>query len=396
MSEGASNLTEKENLEVKLYTVRAGLSLIAEESEKIHAAEQEYESWKNKNDSQNQAEETRYQNDHNKYVSDLKSIESAITYLTAEVSDTEADIKAEKKKRRSVKKSISKDKKFILFITPLLFAVSFVVVFILLSIIMTVFSFSSIMFMSDAMYSSDFDSSKIEEIAYIVMSCISFVVALGFSGYIFIKRMFGKKDDTDDTVSDLKKHLKETREELERAENDRAILMRNEPKRENYKFDEYIKNVNESKRQLNSEILPRAVAVARLFKESLDEYTNGWLDDRRYLDLYIFYLKTGHANSIEEAILLIDQQREMNQLSNMMTDALKQIKLSKEEIDLRVSDEILKFVEILNSNYKNLIYKSSNIIPDAFEIKQALLFKFDISSEDLVNELLYNQRHWSK
>ena len=335
MSVGASNLTEKENLEVKLYTVRAGLSLIAEESEKIHAAEQEYESWKNKNDSQNQAEETRYQNDHNKYVSDLKSIESAITYLTAEVSDTEADIKAEKKKRRSVKKSISKDKKFILFITPLLFAVSFVVVFIVLSIIMTVFSFSSIMFMSDAMYSSDFDSSKIEEIAYIVMSCISFVVALGFTGYVFIKHMFFKKNNTDSTLSDLRKHLNEARSDLEQAKNDRAMLMKNEPKRENYKFDEYIKNVNESKRQLNSEILPRAVAVARLFKESLDEYTNGWLDDRRYLDLYIFYLKTGHANSIEEAILLIDQQREMNQLSNMMTDALKQIKLSKEEIDLR-------------------------------------------------------------
>ena len=72
----ASNLTEKDELISKFYTVRAGLSVIAEESAKIHLAESNLEKARYEDECHDENMEWEYMNDCKNYNAKLQELEA--------------------------------------------------------------------------------------------------------------------------------------------------------------------------------------------------------------------------------------------------------------------------------------------------------------------------------
>lgn len=141
------------------------------------------------------------------------------------------------------------------------------------------------------------------------------------------------------------------------------------------------------------------------------------------IDLLIFYLETGRADDLKEALQLVDRQRQTNQIVSAINQASAAICSSirtgfsrlagaiKEGLSIisyqieknyRKLDEINSNISTLSSvgnkiafQQEKLITSTEKLISDT-EISNSLLEKANRSSDELLNDLRYHQNTWLK
>lgn len=135
--------------------------------------------------------------------------------------------------------------------------------------------------------------------------------------------------------------------------------------------------------------------------------------DWENIDLILHYIETGRADSLKEALQLVDKQRQVDQLENAIKSAARSVSMHIESAFERmgsalsvcfarlsmnikgISDQIGKSQQITNAANRALLERLDKQI-SATEIQNALLEKSNKSSEELLNDLRYNQEFWRK
>ena len=148
------------------------------------------------------------------------------------------------------------------------------------------------------------------------------------------------------------------------------------------------------------------------------------------MDLIIFYLSTGRADSLKEALLLVDKQRQTDQISNAINQAAQHISFTMKDATYRLAgiidscfnnlsnqinigikniistqnktieaiSNLTSSVDYIGSELKNLnstIEQQGKTMIEAKEINQALLNHSYATSEQLTKDLEYfkNYKH---
>ena len=135
------------------------------------------------------------------------------------------------------------------------------------------------------------------------------------------------------------------------------------------------------------------------------------------LDMILFYLETGRAETIKEALLLVDKQKQTDQIVNAVKEANRAmcfyIQTSFDRLGTALSNSFLRLENKINQfttqsiqlqrDFQTQSIKSKQTVIDllekqvtAAEIQNVLLEKSNQTSEQLINDLRYNQRFWVK
>ena len=135
--------------------------------------------------------------------------------------------------------------------------------------------------------------------------------------------------------------------------------------------------------------------------------------DWKNIDLIIHYIETGRADSLKEALLLVDQQRQTDQIVFAINSASRSISNHIESAFSRMGQALAISFEKLNdsingvsrqleSNKQSINEANQNLAArldaqiSTMDIQNALLEKANKSSDELLNDLRYNQRFWIK
>ena len=199
-----------------------------------------------------------------------------------------------------------------------------------------------------------------------------------------------------------------------------------------YNVDYYKEPLKQLDTQLNKEIPFHTTRVKSVTKALHKQFDHLLLEaDWENVDLLIFYLTTGRADSLKEALLLVDQQRQTNQivgaidsasqhiaftmqdttrrLAGVMTGCFselsKQIRVGHDAIIAQTSrtadtiEHLTGSVESMNTkleDFSSSISAQGKTLLETKELNQALLNQANQSSQQLMAELRYNQRYWYK
>ena len=164
--------------------------------------------------------------------------------------------------------------------------------------------------------------------------------------------------------------------------------------------------------ELNNEILPRSTQRVKNIKQALDAQFQNILteDDWGNADLLIFYLQTGRADSLKEALILADRQRQTEQITNAIRYASEQIsnqfRSSFDRLEHVIDKCCLDLSNQINQNHVELMAASAAFVDSmndtkeviamsAEELRQAVIESSQKNSADLIQELRYNQHYWS-
>ncbi|MBQ7337464.1 MAG: hypothetical protein IJW40_03310 [Clostridia bacterium] len=164
--------------------------------------------------------------------------------------------------------------------------------------------------------------------------------------------------------------------------------------------------------ELNNEILPKSTRLVKSIKEALDTQLQNILseDDWENADLLIFYLQTGRADSLKEALILADRQRQTEQITNAIRYASEQIsnqfRSSFDRLERVIDKCCLDLSNQINQNHVELMAASAAFVDSmndtkeviamsAEELRQAVIDSSQKNSADLIQELRYNQHYWS-
>ncbi|MBQ7338538.1 MAG: hypothetical protein IJW40_08820 [Clostridia bacterium] len=153
--------------------------------------------------------------------------------------------------------------------------------------------------------------------------------------------------------------------------------------------------------------------------------------DWQNVDLLIFYLETGRADSLKEALLLVDQQRQTDQIVEVAGVATQHIASAVHTASMRLGAalysgfrdlgaridqnhrKILSSIDQHNATMADLgerigdltrqvqaqgdiMARQTQSLIDAERLNGALLEKANQNSDELMRELRYNQKYWIK
>ena len=246
-----------------------------------------------------------------------------------------------------------------------------------------------------------------------------------------VTRKIGKKNklrkifEINEEIKNRETILHNAEQEFANAEVEYNNYLSRRPKREDYSFYKYREEVIEAENELNA-VVDAATATAKAAKEALVEYTEGLLveDDWKNVDLLIFYLKTGRANSLQDALLLVDTQRRTDQITEAIATAAQYVGSSLEKVSVRIDSLSANMTKELNrlgstiernnsylisavsgtsailgsqiNRFNEEMSRQNQALLKAQDINNALLDRANTQSDELMNELRYNQRYWVK
>ena len=160
-------------------------------------------------------------------------------------------------------------------------------------------------------------------------------------------------------------------------------------------------------------------------KDSLNRTYDNQLSesDWKNLDLVIYYLETGRADNLKEALQLLDKQLQTNQITNEIRRASETISANIYMAAQKMGEALARSFSVIsnqlaqvNSNLKTIggsIEQSNEKVKglsermelirtnmgqqlSAIDLNNALLEKSNMSSTALLEDLRYGQRYWVK
>ncbi len=160
---------------------------------------------------------------------------------------------------------------------------------------------------------------------------------------------------------------------------------------------------------MNSQTLTAALADTYGFVISQSDWCN--------VDMIVHYLETGRADTIKEALQQVDQQRQTDQIARAITMASEAMQDHIESAFTRMGQALAEGFNRLDrsiqsvsrsiwSSQRDMIRSNEELRLqltqkleqqiDVSEMQNVLLEKSNKTSDDLLNDLRYNQRFWVK
>ena len=164
-------------------------------------------------------------------------------------------------------------------------------------------------------------------------------------GYVFTRITLAK-----DNKRHGKGHIQDIQQNQNNVLRDKRIISDCEDAIEEYEEQNAkMKNDKEKAVQIYNEQAEIIVPTVKAMYEALDEEYNSLVDKRDWvnLDLIIYYFETNRVDTIREALLLADRQRQMDTLVSAIDDA-------RAEICKTVNTSIERLREDMNNNFKAL------------------------------------------
>ena len=379
----ASKFINKDELIAKFYTLRAGLSVIAEETDKIKRADEE-----------RKKAECSY-NDRLRYsTQQLSNIKYAIANNENKIKALEKD----NEKARNQKLGV-------------------------LGWILLIWWVGT----TCTMVPYSFIVDQLGEGKAIVPSLICGAIGVAAVHYLIIAMRKRRAENTD---------IKQNNEEIIRLRNEIATLTaktseisaENESLSERKVSNPIVETLLETEVNYNNNILPVSTAIAKSTKQAMLRESEGILmeSDWKNIDLLIFYLETGRADSLREALQLVDRQRQTDQIVSSIRDASyhisntinagfnrlgglmagcfsnlsQQIQSNHNEISGSIS-ALEKSVKAGNremseriKGLNNSIQREVDRIVSSQEINNVLIKRASDSSDKLVGLLEENEKYW--
>ena len=188
--------------------------------------------------------------------------------------------------------------------------------------------------------------------------------------------------------------------------------------------EKYQDHLAQLEQNLTCRIIPASTAAVQQITRVLHEQFDHLLSetDWQNVDLLIFYLETGRADSLKEALQLVDRQRQTNQITHAVSAAANHISGAIHTASVRLGEamycgfrdlgnrmnqhhrEMMSAVERSGQAMQSLkerfdsvstqIQQQGSALLDAEHLSAALLEQSNKSSEELVAELRYNREFW--
>ena len=412
MAIDAKEFTEKDELIAKFYTLRAGLSAAAEEAEKVEKAENELRTVGHAafNHPKRVAERIEYKlealkEEHEYRIKriDLKYDEPLSEYYPS-------------RRKLTKLKTAEELKEYYKGVTLGIFWVPFVII----------------------AFACGFALFGEIDIVPMAMAAIPITLIIGNLFKLLVAKLYmmadaGKCKRTmkkyehqiqlyEDEINQEKREYEKQVKELEEKTKD--------PDNEEYFADFYEDKVEKAKAHFGK-IRPYHTARAQAITQALHQQFDSILNEADWenVDLLIFYLNTGRADSLKEALQLVDRQRQTDQISSAIRTAAEHISFTMQSNTYRLAQvmtgcfsELSKQIQqnhvavlssmdqtteaisrlsgsvgSLNSNLQSIesgIQNQNQLLLDANQLNDALLKHANKSSQDLMYELRYNQRYW--
>ena len=198
--------------------------------------------------------------------------------------------------------------------------------------------------------------------------------------------------------------------------------------------DIYKPEITKHEERLHGEVLPICTSIAQATKKAMLETSLGVITEADWanIDLLIFYLETGRADSLKEALQLVDKQRQTEQItyaiheaSQHITNTLsarlnslgaiiqtgfaqlgRQIQYNHNETMNTMLTSFGNLENTISSGNREISQQLGNLsdtmkaegrkIAEAEHLNASLLKKANESSDQLMYELRYNQKYWKK
>lgn len=201
------------------------------------------------------------------------------------------------------------------------------------------------------------------------------------------------------------------------------------------KYDEEIAEItHENNKIINdcNEIIPRLKLENYTIEESLKQQYP-WIaqSDWGNIDMIIYYLQTGRAENMKEALQQVDRQLQTNQIANTIIQSTQYVCTTIQNImettslkmRYAIENKMSTLISKTNSanDMGNLLQKSINSLADTVEknaklyaisaeknqnfqneildttrLNKALLEKSNVTSQALLDDLRYQQKYWIK
>lgn len=420
MAIDAQKLTEKDELIAQFYTLRAGLSAIAEENQPIKETEKQIEIYRQKNKKNLWEIEQKYRKE-NSEISEIKwDKESKIKELKSSIEYSNNSIRSNKAKRSELQatKGYKKFRK-----KPhygLCTVITLGIMFVILAIL-------------DIVSGMEFS----EVLVYF------FFISPFVTCFIYKRIADNKaKEKCNQEILNLTKEIQAFENAIEVHEDDIKRLQKEISSLKNSYEDQLDLNIYENdikslQENLKYDIIPTQTARVKSIKNALNKQFDKIIteSDWENVDLLIFYLNTGRADSLKEALLLVDRQRQNDNIVNAIHSASEHISSTIHENTFKLARamsncfgrlssqiaenhrEIMAGMSITNQAINNLsdnignlgshlndlsgqiqgqLQTQTNAIMDVKVLNDSLLRQSNLNSKALVDELRYNQRYWYK
>ena len=410
----ASNLTEKDELIAKFYTIRAGLSVIAEESYRVKDKENEIYSLSNQ--------------DYTYRKERIQELKIKAMVLQGEVSKLKSSLYVsnyELSKLRNEYNIVDNENFYRRHISPFLCAA--LSVFIGFNLIPVI-------------YEANGDNFSAGMIVLIILSIATiFVFPILIAVLMF--KMLRERDEAakrealhqvNVKILEQENVIKKTKNQIDEKNSlIDDIINKRIPEMEKFSVNaKEISALSEVRDSMQLTCSQKAKSIRNaLVKEFGDIITEA---DWKNIDLLIYYLNTGRADSLKEALQLVDQQRQTNQivyaigtaasyisdtivantdkharamdncfsnLSNQININHKQLIGAIDDVNNSINYGIASFESTLRTQSHTILDSqalNASLLLDSQALNAALLKEANRSSDELMNELRYNQKYWVK
>lgn len=183
-------------------------------------------------------------------------------------------------------------------------------------------------------------------------------------------------------------------------------------------FDKKVKNAYREEHDLsmeNGKKIAFLVNQSKIIKSALSANYGFTLNESDWgnIDLIIHYLETGRADTLKEALALVDRQIQTNQI-------VSAINAASHSISAHINSALSKFADAMTVSFSKLdstlqtisaqvaaSTETSHVIAEKInerldaniselKVQSALIEKSNTTSERLVEDLKYNQKYWIK
>lgn len=425
----ARDFTEKDELIKKFYNVRAGLSVIAEENQKIKNIEKTIADLSMENDKNNKAMEQAQRTAELKYNQENLTYEKRKKDIESNLADTEKELDIYEAKLIDLNKKRKFEEEHIpsvpfewgcagkIFLTIIIIS-CFIALFIPLPDKIAAFL--------------DFNTVW----GKVFWITTTLLLTFGIPGWLTHSNAKDEKarqiKAINEEIEGLERNIKREKEYIEEIKTVLNSLTVPIKPNGTVILNQYNEEIELLKLTLDKYIVPLAVCKVKSIRQYLIEYIGDILteDDWKNVDLLIFYLNTGRADTLKEALQLVDRQRQTDQivraietasdyiaktirentigLANVVVNCFsglndqiqknheemlvklnetgKQIEQSSKKINLQMSEDIRAL--------SSIVKKQGDMLVDAEHFNTSLLEHANRNSDKLMDELLENKRYW--
>ncbi len=419
MAINAGNFTEKDNLIAQFYALRAGLSAISEETEEIQSLENEIKRIKYENSTENRNAKQRYDK--------MLSEKSKETWpLRRKIENEEAEIGQLSRKRAGFCMDLSSCKSsdgYKRFIDKDAGTG--------IGCLLAFLGLTPGMGLGIGIGG--------ELLGGLVLGLIFTAIWTGFVfwGLNYIKKRNAIKEcnnrifEINRDIANIDKEISARRNEIQKYQ-DQIDAIKNSAGN----FSEpnpYQDKINSLQTSLEHSVIPTSTNNVKAIKKAMNQQFGYLITEADWgnVDLLIFYLNTGRADSLKEALLLVDKQKQTDQIVHAIRSAAEHMSATIRENTYRLSSVIVgcysKLSDQINANHADLIshIETSNLemqtlnrnigtlnsqigslgktiqeqgkaIADAERLNATLLKQSNKTSEELLHDLRYNEKYWLK